>query len=88
MIDLQTERVLGAIFDDLCEVVPPDGRCKCPVLVRLAYIVDNARHANNVKIMEELGAPLRHACGRCSGCGDHVNGPAEEGGNVPPFLRK
>jgi hypothetical protein len=88
MIDYQTERVLAAIFDDLCEVVPPDGRCKCPVLVRLAYIVDNTRHANNMRIMAELGAPVRHACERCSGCGDHVNGTAEEGGDLPSLYRK
>ena len=86
MIDLQTERVLAAIFDDLCETVPPDERSNCPVLVRLAYIVDNARHANNVRILEELGVPVRHPCVRCSGCGDHINGTAEEGGDVHPFL--
>lgn len=88
MIDLQTERVLVAIFDDLCEVVPPDGRGKCPVLVRLAYIVDNARHANNVKIMEELGAPVRQECERCSGCGDQFHGPSEEGGDLFTPFRK
>lgn len=88
MIDLRTERVLAAIFDDLCETVPPDRRNKCPVLVRLAYVVDNARHANNEIIMEELGVPIRHACGRCSGCGDHVHGPSEEGGDLPPLMRK
>ncbi|GEM_PF-4570861 len=71
MVDIQTEKTVDAIYEDLYYFLPPGVREKCVLLERLAYIKDNIRHMNNREILEGLGVPpAKGNCDLCSRCRD------------------
>ena len=69
MVDIQSEKLLQTVYDDLYAAMPIELREGCQLLRRFAYINDNVRHLNNQQIMEELGLTrVRFNCEGCEKC--------------------
>lgn len=69
MVDIQTEKTIDAIYEDLFYFLPADLRDNRALLDRFAYIKDNIQHLNNREIMEGLGVPpSKGNCDHCPRC--------------------
>jgi hypothetical protein len=64
MEDIRLEKCLEAIYDEIITQVPAQKRKSCPVVIKLASMLDTMKHENNAQIAADMGI-----VGDCKGCG-------------------
>jgi len=62
--DIRLEKCIETIYDQIIELVPQGKRRTCPVVIKMATMLDSMKHENNKRIAIELGV-----VGDCEGCG-------------------
>ena len=64
MNDIRLEKSVEVVYDQIIVVVPAHKRKTCPVVIKLAQILDSMKNENNRNLAIELGV-----VGDCEGCG-------------------
>ncbi len=67
--DIQLEKAIEALYDDVLQTVPIRSRKRCPALLKMAMLLDQMKHETNRQIAIDLG--MVGSCEECrENCGE------------------